>query len=216
MIAVQLRRIGDKWNLRQRILNLIAKLFCPGTWKGLKEEKRKLKKTNRKGRKECLRRCKLFVLGFIKENHHEVEEMKCLKGVVACFHQQPQKLLCNILSHHFRKFVGECKWSYWERRKLDVTVDWQWWIGPGKWRNLKQPLELKSYSVLDIKHCFMHRKNDFCVWPPVFLKNANQFLSSFVLILEFGNLPGENQEKYVTYGFVLLKWMYFARCSLVL
>ncbi|XP_039214030.1 phorbol-12-myristate-13-acetate-induced protein 1 [Crotalus tigris] len=31
VIAVQLRRMGDKWNLRQRILNLIAKLFCPGT-----------------------------------------------------------------------------------------------------------------------------------------------------------------------------------------
>ncbi|XP_015675285.1 phorbol-12-myristate-13-acetate-induced protein 1 [Protobothrops mucrosquamatus] len=31
VIAIQLRRIGDKWNLRQRILNLISKLFCPGT-----------------------------------------------------------------------------------------------------------------------------------------------------------------------------------------
>uniref|UniRef100_A0A670ZS96 Phorbol-12-myristate-13-acetate-induced protein 1 n=1 Tax=Pseudonaja textilis TaxID=8673 RepID=A0A670ZS96_PSETE len=31
MIALQLRRIGDKWNLRQRILNLFSKLFCPGT-----------------------------------------------------------------------------------------------------------------------------------------------------------------------------------------
>ncbi|XP_058024083.1 phorbol-12-myristate-13-acetate-induced protein 1 [Ahaetulla prasina] len=31
VIAVQLRKIGDKWNLRQRILNLISKLFCPGT-----------------------------------------------------------------------------------------------------------------------------------------------------------------------------------------
>uniref|UniRef100_A0A8C5RIV9 Uncharacterized protein n=1 Tax=Laticauda laticaudata TaxID=8630 RepID=A0A8C5RIV9_LATLA len=30
-IALQLRRIGDKWNLRQRILNLFSKLFCPGT-----------------------------------------------------------------------------------------------------------------------------------------------------------------------------------------
>ncbi|XP_070592502.1 phorbol-12-myristate-13-acetate-induced protein 1 [Erythrolamprus reginae] len=30
-IALQLRKIGDKWNLRQRILNMIAKLFCPGT-----------------------------------------------------------------------------------------------------------------------------------------------------------------------------------------
>ncbi|XP_015261321.1 PREDICTED: phorbol-12-myristate-13-acetate-induced protein 1 [Gekko japonicus] len=29
--ALQLRKIGDKLNLRQRILNLIAKLFCPGT-----------------------------------------------------------------------------------------------------------------------------------------------------------------------------------------
>ncbi|XP_007431578.2 phorbol-12-myristate-13-acetate-induced protein 1, partial [Python bivittatus] len=29
--ALQLRRIGDKWNLQQRILNLISKLFCPGT-----------------------------------------------------------------------------------------------------------------------------------------------------------------------------------------
>ncbi|XP_064356130.1 phorbol-12-myristate-13-acetate-induced protein 1 [Dromaius novaehollandiae] len=29
--AVQLRRIGDKWNLRQKILNLLAKLFCPET-----------------------------------------------------------------------------------------------------------------------------------------------------------------------------------------
>nr|XP_009678897.1 PREDICTED: phorbol-12-myristate-13-acetate-induced protein 1 [Struthio camelus australis] len=29
--AMQLRRIGDKWNLRQKILNLITKLFCPET-----------------------------------------------------------------------------------------------------------------------------------------------------------------------------------------
>ncbi|XP_061463413.1 phorbol-12-myristate-13-acetate-induced protein 1 [Rhineura floridana] len=29
--ALQLRKIGDKWNLRQKILNLISKLFCPGT-----------------------------------------------------------------------------------------------------------------------------------------------------------------------------------------
>ncbi|XP_042309861.1 phorbol-12-myristate-13-acetate-induced protein 1 [Sceloporus undulatus] len=29
--ALQLCKIGDKWNLRQRILNLISKLFCPGT-----------------------------------------------------------------------------------------------------------------------------------------------------------------------------------------
>ncbi|XP_060092435.1 phorbol-12-myristate-13-acetate-induced protein 1 [Heteronotia binoei] len=28
--ALQLRKIGDKLNLHQRILNLIAKLFCPG------------------------------------------------------------------------------------------------------------------------------------------------------------------------------------------
>ncbi|KAL8204029.1 UNVERIFIED_CONTAM: hypothetical protein K2H54_066227 [Gekko kuhli] len=28
--ALQLRKMGDKLNLRQRILNLIAKLFCPG------------------------------------------------------------------------------------------------------------------------------------------------------------------------------------------
>ncbi|XP_062455802.1 phorbol-12-myristate-13-acetate-induced protein 1 [Rhea pennata] len=26
--AVQLRHIGDKWNLRQKVLNLLAKLFC--------------------------------------------------------------------------------------------------------------------------------------------------------------------------------------------
>ncbi|XP_005508135.1 phorbol-12-myristate-13-acetate-induced protein 1 [Columba livia] len=29
--ALQLRRIGDKWDLRQRILNLLAKLFFPET-----------------------------------------------------------------------------------------------------------------------------------------------------------------------------------------
>uniref|UniRef100_A0A8B9CHC1 APR protein n=1 Tax=Anser brachyrhynchus TaxID=132585 RepID=A0A8B9CHC1_9AVES len=29
--ALELRRIGDKADLRQRILNLIAKLFCPKT-----------------------------------------------------------------------------------------------------------------------------------------------------------------------------------------
>ncbi|XP_077203027.1 phorbol-12-myristate-13-acetate-induced protein 1 isoform X2 [Paroedura picta] len=29
--ALQLRKIGDKLNVRQRILNLIAKLLCPGT-----------------------------------------------------------------------------------------------------------------------------------------------------------------------------------------
>ncbi|KAM7077344.1 phorbol-12-myristate-13-acetate-induced protein 1 [Ciconia maguari] len=29
--ALQLRRIGDKWDLRQKILNLLAKLFCPET-----------------------------------------------------------------------------------------------------------------------------------------------------------------------------------------
>ncbi|XP_034956830.2 phorbol-12-myristate-13-acetate-induced protein 1 [Zootoca vivipara] len=29
--ALELRRIGDKWNLRQKILNLISKLFCPET-----------------------------------------------------------------------------------------------------------------------------------------------------------------------------------------
>uniref|UniRef100_A0A8B9EVZ5 Phorbol-12-myristate-13-acetate-induced protein 1 n=1 Tax=Amazona collaria TaxID=241587 RepID=A0A8B9EVZ5_9PSIT len=29
--ALQLRRIGDKWNLRQKILNLLTKLFCPET-----------------------------------------------------------------------------------------------------------------------------------------------------------------------------------------
>ncbi|XP_010015891.1 PREDICTED: phorbol-12-myristate-13-acetate-induced protein 1 [Nestor notabilis] len=27
--ALQLRRIGDKCNLRQKILNLLTKLFCP-------------------------------------------------------------------------------------------------------------------------------------------------------------------------------------------
>ncbi|XP_010187220.1 PREDICTED: phorbol-12-myristate-13-acetate-induced protein 1, partial [Mesitornis unicolor] len=29
--ALQLRRIGDKWDLRQKIQNLLAQLFCPGT-----------------------------------------------------------------------------------------------------------------------------------------------------------------------------------------
>ncbi|NXO80050.1 APR protein, partial [Sitta europaea] len=29
--ARELTRIGDRWNLRQRLLNLFAKLFCPGT-----------------------------------------------------------------------------------------------------------------------------------------------------------------------------------------
>ncbi|KAM6289999.1 phorbol-12-myristate-13-acetate-induced protein 1 [Aegotheles albertisi] len=29
--ALQLRRIGDKWDLRQKILNLLTKLFCPET-----------------------------------------------------------------------------------------------------------------------------------------------------------------------------------------
>ncbi|KAM6109512.1 phorbol-12-myristate-13-acetate-induced protein 1 [Phoenicopterus ruber ruber] len=29
--ALQLRRIGDKWDLRQKIINLLTKLFCPGT-----------------------------------------------------------------------------------------------------------------------------------------------------------------------------------------
>ncbi|XP_032297315.1 phorbol-12-myristate-13-acetate-induced protein 1 isoform X1 [Coturnix japonica] len=29
--AVELRRIGDKADLRQKILNLITKLFCPKT-----------------------------------------------------------------------------------------------------------------------------------------------------------------------------------------
>ncbi|KAM6362808.1 phorbol-12-myristate-13-acetate-induced protein 1 [Pluvialis apricaria] len=29
--AMQLRRIGDKWDLRQKILNLLTKLFCPET-----------------------------------------------------------------------------------------------------------------------------------------------------------------------------------------
>ncbi|XP_060617330.1 phorbol-12-myristate-13-acetate-induced protein 1 [Anolis sagrei] len=28
--ALQLRMIGDKWNLRQMILNMISKIFCPG------------------------------------------------------------------------------------------------------------------------------------------------------------------------------------------
>uniref|UniRef100_A0A8C0UP29 Uncharacterized protein n=1 Tax=Cyanistes caeruleus TaxID=156563 RepID=A0A8C0UP29_CYACU len=30
--ALELSRIGDRWHLRQRILNVIAKLFCPETW----------------------------------------------------------------------------------------------------------------------------------------------------------------------------------------
>ncbi|XP_039565955.1 phorbol-12-myristate-13-acetate-induced protein 1 [Passer montanus] len=30
--ALELTRIGDRWDLRQRLLNLLAKLFCPGTW----------------------------------------------------------------------------------------------------------------------------------------------------------------------------------------
>ncbi|NXQ65323.1 APR protein, partial [Quiscalus mexicanus] len=29
--ALELTRIGDRWDLRQRLLNLLAKLFCPGT-----------------------------------------------------------------------------------------------------------------------------------------------------------------------------------------
>uniref|UniRef100_A0A8D0HKG5 Phorbol-12-myristate-13-acetate-induced protein 1 n=1 Tax=Sphenodon punctatus TaxID=8508 RepID=A0A8D0HKG5_SPHPU len=29
--ALQLRKIGDKLNLHQKIRNLITKLFCPGT-----------------------------------------------------------------------------------------------------------------------------------------------------------------------------------------
>ncbi|XP_010140048.1 PREDICTED: phorbol-12-myristate-13-acetate-induced protein 1, partial [Buceros rhinoceros silvestris] len=29
--ALELRRIGDKWDLRQKILNLLTKLFCPET-----------------------------------------------------------------------------------------------------------------------------------------------------------------------------------------
>ncbi|XP_037230252.1 phorbol-12-myristate-13-acetate-induced protein 1 [Falco biarmicus] len=29
--ALELRRIGDKWDLRQKILNLLMKLFCPET-----------------------------------------------------------------------------------------------------------------------------------------------------------------------------------------
>ncbi|EHH29330.1 hypothetical protein EGK_09727 [Macaca mulatta] len=29
--ATQLRRFGDKLNFRQKLLNLIAKLFCSGT-----------------------------------------------------------------------------------------------------------------------------------------------------------------------------------------
>uniref|UniRef100_A0A8D2MHN8 Phorbol-12-myristate-13-acetate-induced protein 1 n=1 Tax=Zonotrichia albicollis TaxID=44394 RepID=A0A8D2MHN8_ZONAL len=30
--ALELTRIGDRWDLRQRLLNLLAKIFCPGTW----------------------------------------------------------------------------------------------------------------------------------------------------------------------------------------
>ncbi|XP_063151847.1 phorbol-12-myristate-13-acetate-induced protein 1 [Candoia aspera] len=37
--ALQLRKIGDKWNLRQRILNMISKLFCPGIGTVLKKRK---------------------------------------------------------------------------------------------------------------------------------------------------------------------------------
>nr|XP_009942027.1 PREDICTED: phorbol-12-myristate-13-acetate-induced protein 1 [Opisthocomus hoazin] len=43
--ALQLRRIGDKWDLRQKILNLLAKLFCPESWHPktcLWREKRKI------------------------------------------------------------------------------------------------------------------------------------------------------------------------------
>ncbi|TEA35552.1 hypothetical protein DBR06_SOUSAS8910029, partial [Sousa chinensis] len=29
--AIQFRRIGDKLNFRQKLLNLISKLFCSGT-----------------------------------------------------------------------------------------------------------------------------------------------------------------------------------------
>ncbi|XP_003926076.1 phorbol-12-myristate-13-acetate-induced protein 1 [Saimiri boliviensis] len=29
--AIQLRRFGDKLNFRQKLLNLISKLFCSGT-----------------------------------------------------------------------------------------------------------------------------------------------------------------------------------------
>ncbi|XP_027763067.1 phorbol-12-myristate-13-acetate-induced protein 1 [Empidonax traillii] len=30
--AQELVRIGDRWDLRQRILNLLRKLFCPEMW----------------------------------------------------------------------------------------------------------------------------------------------------------------------------------------
>ncbi|XP_030092518.1 phorbol-12-myristate-13-acetate-induced protein 1 [Serinus canaria] len=30
--ARELTRIGDRWDLRQRLLNLLAKFFCPGMW----------------------------------------------------------------------------------------------------------------------------------------------------------------------------------------
>ncbi|XP_027601395.2 phorbol-12-myristate-13-acetate-induced protein 1 [Pipra filicauda] len=30
--ARELIRIGDRWDLRQRILNLLSKLFCPEIW----------------------------------------------------------------------------------------------------------------------------------------------------------------------------------------
>ncbi|CAN8219863.1 unnamed protein product [Coccothraustes coccothraustes] len=30
--ALELTRIGDRWNLRQRLLNILAKFFCPGAW----------------------------------------------------------------------------------------------------------------------------------------------------------------------------------------
>ncbi|XP_066038429.1 phorbol-12-myristate-13-acetate-induced protein 1 isoform X1 [Chamaea fasciata] len=30
--ALELTRIGDRWHLRQRVLNLLTKWFCPETW----------------------------------------------------------------------------------------------------------------------------------------------------------------------------------------
>ncbi|XP_071436614.1 phorbol-12-myristate-13-acetate-induced protein 1 [Pithys albifrons albifrons] len=30
--AQELLRIGDRWDLQQRILNVLSKLFCPETW----------------------------------------------------------------------------------------------------------------------------------------------------------------------------------------
>ncbi|XP_039946791.1 phorbol-12-myristate-13-acetate-induced protein 1 [Hirundo rustica] len=30
--ALELTRIGDRWHLRQRFLNLLAKWLCPETW----------------------------------------------------------------------------------------------------------------------------------------------------------------------------------------